>query len=154
MADNKRAARKTAASSKTGLYQKSSLGAKARAAASKLKGKGSGKHAKMDYTAARKNTESFFNAPSLGKHSKEAAARKAATAPASKPQAQGLGSAKEAIDVKRVYRNQGQVPGKVLNMNEAMATRRKSRRTQGSMMSAQEGIAVRRLRQNRDKAAA
>ncbi len=129
----------------------SKIGAKARAVASSLKGAARGKHAKMDYSAARKNAEGFSNAPSMGKHSKEAAERtqkKQYT-----PKHAGGMSLRQAVDSQRVQRNQGKTPGKVLNMNEAMATRSKGRKQEGSTMSLQEAVSARRGQRNRGKVA-
>lgn len=129
MATNK--ARKTAASAKKGDYKPSSIGAKARAAAAKLKsaatGKHSGpetdkpggapgkhakytggKHAKSDYTAAKKNAAGDLHAASTGKHSREAAMNNkiAASKPPKtlKAQRQGIGSAEEAVSARKKVR--------------------------------------------------
>lgn len=106
----------------------SKIGAKARAAASRLKNIGSGKHsgpetdkpggkpgkhamytggkhAKMDMTAVKKNNAGSSDAPSKGKHSRESAmAMKVQASKPPKPQGQGISSVKEAVQARRKVR--------------------------------------------------
>lgn len=131
MAD-KSAQRKLAKQIRSGTYAKSSVGAKARAAATRLKGKhanpdskpeprvdspargkhrylasdAKGKHRLTDSLSVSKNNRGSLDAPSTGKHSREAAmSRKIEASKPPKPQGQGIGSIKEAVMARKKVRS-------------------------------------------------
>lgn len=120
MADKKSQGRKNAKDLADKKTKPSGIGAKARAMASKLAGKGTGKrsgpvtdkpggkpgkhakftggkHAKSDYTAAKKNASGSLDAPAKGKHTKEAIA--------SKPALEKNSSAKAHYEAKTLRKN-------------------------------------------------